>query len=856
MGFFDKAKLPVASMDGKLDNSVKIHTCTRCGLFSTCNTPKIPASGGGKRRILVIGPGVTTVEDNSGNERHGSTYSYLKSHFAECGIDLDEDCWYTHAVRCFTREEYTMTTQSACHRMLMKEIDELDPIVIVPVAPEAWEILLYERMTGRATVASYQDWCGEIIPDQVLNRYITPIYTPTFVQKFDEKRVNPYHLHWHAQMEAIKGILSKPDKIEVSVTLCDTESKAITALEDADENWKVFAFDYETTGIKPYREGHKIAYVSISNGKKAYAFPHYGSKSYLKALKMLLKNDAVKIAQNANFERSWTSNILGYEVNNLVEDTMLMQHCRNNRKPTGLKFMVYAKYGFLGYDSDADEYIRASTEDTREFGTNAFNRVFDAPVKKMLEYNAMDSLFTYWLYEDLPRDMTEEMMKGYRFFMEASIAFANMHEEGVHVDMDRLENTSVEIEKAIRPYIDKVMEDPLIVKDWTQGHKFNPRSDYDIRYLLFSILKLKPIEFTEQGQPSVDAEALEEYRGKVSIIEPIYEIKRLSKLHGTYIRQIRAEQNEGEINCFFNLNGVVTFRSSSSNINFQNQPKRDKVSRDIIRSLYCPRRGHFFQEIDLKGAEVSIAAAVTQDKNLMSYVSDPSKDMHRDLAKSIFMVDDVSKNLRGVATKGPFTFAEFYGSYYEQVALGMWKEINIPNAKEFYGFDVIEHLAKCGIRNYDAWVRHIKEQERVLWEDFFPGYQRWRDNTYDEFLRYGYIDYPTGFRYQGPASRNECLNAPVQGPAFHLNLWALTNIDRELREKGFNTRPVLQIHDSQIYDMDPAEEGLVNKICHKWLIEKPREHWSWINVPIMAEIEKGGIDQPWNSLQAAGFLEG
>jgi hypothetical protein len=218
------------------------------------------------------------------------------------------------------------------------------------------------------------------------------------------------------------------------------------------------------------------------------------------------------------------------------------------------------------------------------------------------------------------------------------------------------------------------------------------------------------------------------------------------------------------------------------------------------------------------------------------------------------MVEEISKNLRGVAVKGPFTFAEFYGSYYAQVAKNMWREINIPNAIDFYGFDVVKHLKKCGIRTYEQWEKHIQEQERILWEEFFPGYQKWRENTWSEFLENGFISYPTGFLYRGPASRNECLNAPVQGSAFHVNLWAMMNVDRELRERGMNSRLILQIHDSQVYEIDPAEEDWVNKICYKWLIVKSREYWPWITVPIMAEVEKAAADAPWNEMKGAGFL--
>jgi DNA polymerase-1 len=399
------------------------------------------------------------------------------------------------------------------------------------------------------------------------------------------------------------------------------------------------------------------------------------------------------------------------------------------------------------------------------------------------------------------------------------------------------------------------MNDDMIVNKWTSAHKFNPRSDHDIRTLLFTILKLEAKEFTEKGQPSVDAETLYTFKDKVPVIDSIFQVKRLSKLQGTYINRIRMEQTDSVMRCFFNLGRVVTFRSSSNAVNMQFQPKRDKESKRIIRSLYFPRKGHLLKEIDLKGAEVSIAASVTGDKNLIKYVSDPSTDMHRDLAKGLFMVEEVSKNLRGNATKGPWTFAEFYGSWWKQCAAGVWSEIDIRDAVDVYGFDVVKHLRKCGIRNYDQWEKHCEEQEHVLWDQFFPGYKHWREETYELFCEQGYIDYVNGFRYQGPATKNELLNAPVQGPAFHTQLWAFNESDKEMRRKKMDSRIILQVHDSIMLDIDPAEEAIVDNIVYKYLIEGVREKWPWITVPIVAEIEKAGVDEPWSMMKEAGKLE-
>ena len=57
----------------------------------------------------------------------------------------------------------------------------------------------------------------------------------------------------------------------------------------------IVAFDYETTGIKPYNKGHRILMVGIADGEHSYAMPFFTeSREFMQAYKELLTNTAVK----------------------------------------------------------------------------------------------------------------------------------------------------------------------------------------------------------------------------------------------------------------------------------------------------------------------------------------------------------------------------------------------------------------------------------------------------------------------------------------------------------------------------------------------------------------------------------
>ena len=859
-GFFNNKALPVAHYIGK-EAEVKIQTCSVCKCYSECASPKVPYIGEGRKRILVIDGPINRVEETTGNQTHGQHYSRLREALKLEGIDLQTDCWYTHALKCYSpRKRYPPSATSACHGMLMAEVKLLNPDKIILCDPMVWEVLLYDRLYGRAADAPYMAWCGEIIPDQALKKWIFPIYSPSFVAKWDEKNFNPYALFWKQQIHAAITHNEPFPVIDPApqVKQCLALPEAMAAIDMAME-WKLFAFDYETTGIKPHRKGHRILYASMSNGDISYSFPFFIQKEFRDHWKALLTNQARKIAHNANFERAWTEHLLGYEVNSLVHDPMLLQHCYRNHKPTGLKFLTYARYGILGYDAEIDKYIKPDKDEHMKYRSNAINNLSKAPASMVTRYNALDSLFTAWLFSDIISSLDpQHQLPGYKFFMEASIPMYHAYQNGARIDLDLLYKTEQVLEDRLKPLARTIMYDPIVIQKWDKSHIFNPRSEDDVRHLLFHILKLTPTAFTETNLPCVDAEAILALKDKCSFIEPLAEYRRWHKALSTYIGQIKSEQFDGILRSIFGFNGVKTYRSSSRNINYQNQPKRDKEVMCVIRSIYRPRPRHRIKEYDFKGAEVSAAAAITGDKNLIRYVSDPSTDMHRDLAMRMFMLpqEKVTKALRGQATKGPWTFAQFYGSYWKQCAAGIWSEIDIPNAVKVYGFDVVQHLKDNGIKTYPDWEKHCEEQEQVLWGEFFPGYQQWRQKTYYDFCKKGYVDYLNGFRYYGPATKNEVLNAPVQGPAFHIQIWACTQIDRQMHERKMDSQLIGQIHDSMVMDVLPAEEEYLDHLVWDYATQKVREHWPWITVPLQVEQERSAIDGTWAEMEGMGFLKG
>ena len=211
--------------------------------------------------------------------------------------------------------------------------------------------------------------------------------------------------------------------------------------------------------------------------------------------------------------------------------------------------------------------------------------------------------------------------------------------------------------------------------------------------------------------------------------------------------------------------------------------------------------------------------------------------MHRDVAKEIFKLDEVSKYQRYQAKNG-FVFPQFYGSYYRECAKNIWEGMD---EETFF------HLRKQGLDTYRQFENHVCDVEYRFWNERFKVYNQWKEDSWKEYQQKGYIDSLTGFRYRGVFRKNEVLNYPIQGTAFHCLLWSLIELQHHLNEAKYITKIIGQIHDSIIFDVDPEEwkEGGLSVAIRDIMCTSVRKHWPWIIVPLDIEVEASEIDGNW-----------
>lgn len=446
----------------------------------------------------------------------------------------------------------------------------------------------------------------------------------------------------------------------------------------------------------------------------------------------------------------------------------------------------------------------------------------------------------------------------YQLMHNGTLALTRAEAQGIRVDLDYVQSEYDRITLDIERYEHRLMKTKFY-KHWEHSSKskVNINSNSQLANFLYGVKKLTPTRLTESGKGSTDEEALKQMN--IPELNLILKIRKLKKLRDTYLVGFTREQVGGVLHPFFNLHLVKTFRSSADRPNFQNIPKRDKEAMRIVRQALYPRPGHQFLEVDYGSLEVRIAACYHKDPVMLKYINDPTSDMHSDMTRQIFLLDDFNKEKHNVlrqAIKNGFVFPQFYGDYYKNCAsriAGEWCKLPYGRWKstdgiEVDGSNIGAHFISKGIKSYQSFENHIKEIEYDFWRKRFAVYDLWREDWYQNYLQKGYIDMFTGFRCHGPMTRNDCINYPVQGAAFHCLLWSFIEIDKIMQEEKWRTRLIGQIHDSIILDVHPKELDYVKEVVQYVTCEALAKAWDWIIVPLVVEMSEYGVDSSWASV--------
>lgn len=446
-------------------------------------------------------------------------------------------------------------------------------------------------------------------------------------------------------------------------------------------------------------------------------------------------------------------------------------------------------------------------------------------------------------------------LDAYNLLHEGSLVMAEMERNGICVDMDYVKKTKVEIQNRIDKLTDEIKQDE-IYKVWRKeyGSKTKLSSREQLGQIMYKKMGYKSKENTEGGRYKADEKAMEDIG--IPFVKKYLQCEKLKKAKNTYLSNIERETVDGIIHPNFNLNTVVTFRSSSDHPNFQNIPMREPDVKKLVRQCFIPRKGNHIVDMDFKGSEVSGACWYHKDPVMIDYINDPTKDMHGDMALQIFMISkkQLTKELRHVI-KNKFVFPQFYGDWWLSCARNIWRDVGLLNLKTANDIPIKAWLKKKGITELGtgdskiikpkSFEAHLKAVEEDFWYDRFSVYQDWKDRWWADYQDRGYFKMLTGFIISGHLNRKQCVNYPVQGSSFHGLLWSVIRISQLLKKYKMKTKLIGQIHDDVVSDVPDNELKNYLEIATDVITVQLEKHWPFIITPMKVEVEVTPIDKSW-----------
>ncbi len=471
----------------------------------------------------------------------------------------------------------------------------------------------------------------------------------------------------------------------------------------------------------------------------------------------------------------------GFDVKVLIAQ-LWMKHTRDYKGMLrGLQIMKDKYHDTLGIafvaTNNAAKNSLSLKDLAHEFAGNyaveGISDITKIPTNKLLEYNLVDALSTWFVLEKyMPVMEQDSQTEFYETMYLPSIHYIiRMELVGMPINPNKLEEVKKELEgiaaeayrciqnhESVKQALKIIRKDAMDLansKLKTKQHplskfdsiEFNPNSSPQMQKLLYQIVGLPVISYTATKQPSVDGDTLKELKELSTeevgyLLDHILDYLNVGKILSTFIPAFEKGivKNDG----YKYLHGSFHFgpksgRLSSSDPNMQNLPSGSLYGK-AVKSLFQAPPGWLMVGADFASLEDKINALLTQDPNKIKVYTD-GYDGHClrafayfpdelpgiiDTLASINSIQDLFPAVRG-NSKAP-TFLLTY--------LGTWRGL----------------MKNCGFS--EAKAKQIEARFRELYKTSFE----WVANKMNQATKDGYVTLAFGLRMRTPALKNAVLN--------------------------------------------------------------------------------------------------
>ncbi|MBO7389287.1 MAG: DNA polymerase I [Oscillospiraceae bacterium] len=509
----------------------------------------------------------------------------------------------------------------------------------------------------------------------------------------------------------------------------------------------------------------------------------------------------------------------------LLSDTELISYlCSSAHRKTGFDIKksmhILKAQGIEAYFEDdallaafiADSGLSSPDNVFRNFGLEApsFESIYGTSARPRIADEGEEREYSCLMAENIGKlfakavDKLREknMLELYRN-VELPLTFilCGMEEEGIRCKEDVLS----EIAETLKEQISVLEKEIYSIA----GHEFNINSPKQLASVLYDEMGLP-----SGKKQSTAADVLEKLKFISPIAELILSYRKASKILGTYAEGLKKFiMPDGKIHTVFNQCVTATGRLSSSDPNLQNISVRDEQGR-LIRKAFFPSDGNVLLSSDYHQIELRMLAHMAGEKAMINAFKNDI-DIHTQTACDVFGIkaEDVTKEMRRRAKTVNF------GIVYGISDFGLSEQLGISR-REAHSFIESYYQSYPGIKSYmDSVVASCEEK--------------------------GYVSTLCGRRREIPEIKDKnrnvrefgkraAMNAPIQGSAADLIKIAMINISGKLREGGYRSKMILQVHDELIFDVPGDELEAVKKIVTDEMTSAMK-----LDVPLTVECSAG-----------------
>ncbi|MBR6701401.1 MAG: DNA polymerase I [Firmicutes bacterium] len=477
---------------------------------------------------------------------------------------------------------------------------------------------------------------------------------------------------------------------------------------------------------------------------------------------------------------------------------------------TGIaQYVIEPQKNDFGYKSLSVIYTGKDHEDEKDFyKTNSQTDLFGGGDKKYAEYGLKCIDLCRMIEPVQAKTIKDLEMEEVYYDIELPLIeiFADMEKYGFSVDKEVLVEIGKTLDSELEGMKERIHE--------LAGEEFNINSPKQLGVILFEKLGLPGGKKTKTGY-STNVDVLEKLTDDYEIAGLVLQYRTFTKLKSTYVEGLLPliSLDDGKIRAHFQQTGTATGRISCTEPNLQNIPVRQALGR-TLRKVFIAEENCVLVDADYSQIELRVLAHISNDEGLIEAFRNGA-DIHTSTASKVFEVpeNEVTPIQRSNAK------AVNFGVIYGMSGFGLSENLNITRreAEKYIKDYFIKYSA---VKAYlDETIEHCKEKGYV---STIKGRRR----DIKEIKASNFMQRQAGERL--------AMNSPIQGSAADIIKIAMIKVFNELRDKGYKSKLILQVHDELIINAHNDEVEAVKELLRRNMMEAES-----LSVPLEVGMDSG-----------------